>query len=936
MAGRPPTLPTRTGPAGGGALPGAALPAAAAADKEFTFDDVESVLNDLSKNFTFGEELEREANKKFTPVFNDTTGLRECTPGVGNVKLKVVSLDNTTMDLDATEDWTVQDCINIIASRLGVDASLFHLQEENIVKQPPLRWLSNEKALKEEGITAGAKVTFRMRWFKIPKNYDQNPSMIAQVYSHLRHSFIVENTPMEKRHAVRLGALQLQVTYGAYEPDKFKPGVLAKTITDYINPMVLTDSNADALERKLLLLWPQHKALSLHAAMIAYITLAQEVPTFGAAMFDATGLGNAKRRVAVLDDGIAVYAGNIDDFTYIPYFEISDFALNPPQLAIGRAGQEAATATTGSSSTKAVAKDVIKVSSPYALEICEQACGYFHLLEGSIKVPPALPRPVALPPQDKFVCRKVREDIIRFQTRLDCFKFMFIKQIKDAKRTVPQKIIYQVTQALEANKPLETLNCAQCDLDDKYLQMMASAIDFAFKIQTRAALVENLSLTSLDLSGNQLKDYPGAYLAIKNILLSPMQIRTLVLRRIDVSKATHLNDALRSGRFLEVVNLAQNQNLNPQTLTEIMKTLDKSRTLTTFNIGYCNMRDAGFATAVADFVKRAAAESLTSLNLETAKIGTSGVQQIIAAMPVNNRMAELDFSEGELGPKGASAVLKFLEKSTTMRKIRLVDNHVTDKFCSRLGKLLISDHAPPMQSIDLALNEITKSGATALLNSLRKDGSKLQEVILSGNVISANMSKVISMCVLPSLTFTTLYVRACTLSKSSLSAIIDCIGKGNIRRLDLAFNEFNDSLTSRLAEAIKLTTTLEVLNVAKCGFSVKELAHFIEGLGYNKSIKDLQLNGLRFSEGSLSKLSEVLQTNRTLVILGLCELDISSHDLLPGSLSQADTITRLVSFIKAVPFATSLRRIDLRENKLMPVAIAEENARLPHVQLVVN
>lgn len=835
-------------------------------------DEVEDVLGDLAK-FDFGADLEKEASKiakkgPHPPVFN-AEGLRECTPGWTEIKLKIQCLDNSIHDLTVTEDWTVRDCVKVFAARLTLNWQLFHMQEYIPNRTPQARWLPMDASFQQLKVAQYTKLIFRMRWFKLPTDFEKQPQLLRQLYYHLRDTFITENAPMEKRQAGKLAALHLQVSQGDYDPAKHKPGVISNMLSDIVNDSTIKDSAPDKLEQRILLLYPKFKGKTVADAMLEYIKYAHEVPTFGATMFDMAGLGHAARRVAVLDDGIAVYFGRVDDFTYITYKEISDIALSPDepnQVIIEYIN-------TGDPRKQ---KDTVKLTGPQAENLLTTACGYYHLLNGTIPVPDTLPKPIDLPPIPAFTVRPLRQDIFRFRTRLDFFKHTFQHQFKVAKKTIHGKISAQITAALDKDVCLEMLDASSCDLDEKAMQLLATSFDLTFKLRTKMPIKENIMLTSIDFSNNLLKDNSTSINALKTILACPMPIKTVLLRKIDVKSAgSQLADAIHSGKSVDTINLAMNPALaaNP---SDLLRTLGKMR-LSSFC--FCNSGLKG-VNDLKEFI-RSTSDSLTSLNIANAEIDADGIVVLKDSLVACKKLVELDLGECQLGPKGGLTLLEAMEDMPALQRLRLSDNKLGDKFCERFIKMLLGPKHPPLVFIDLALNGLSGDAASALLKSLKDQNNPLEEIVLTSNIIKSNLSKILTSIVAESKKIKRLALRSCELNKSSISALCEVIQKSStFKKLDVAFNPIPSKVVLKLADAIVATQGLETLNIAQCGISGKELLKLLDALGHNKTLKNIRLDGNKINPSALAKLLESLGTNKTITSIGLCEIDASQKEII--------------------------------------------------------
>eukprot|EP01106_Pelomyxa_sp_JSP_P006740 TRINITY_DN2086_c0_g2_i3.p1 TRINITY_DN2086_c0_g2~~TRINITY_DN2086_c0_g2_i3.p1 ORF type:complete len:885 (-),score=225.09 TRINITY_DN2086_c0_g2_i3:170-2824(-) len=863
----------------------------------------------------FNPDLLRAAEKVEVKKY-DEKGIRLLVDGLPTLKLKVQLLDSSMSDLIANPDWTVKDCLGVIAGRqqLGDHVEMFHLQEHVASRTPPGRWLRRECTLQEESVQSLSKVLFRMRWPKIPRAISvppPNPLLVTQFYHHLVYSFITENTPIDRRHALQLASLQLYVTLGNYDPAKVPPGTIEKNLGTYVAECVVKEGGVapDGYEKELVPMWSEHKGKPQVDAMMEYIRRAQEVPTFGACMYDVQGAGRAPRRLALLDDGLAVFFGRVDDFTYVSYKDVEVFEISPedPNLLLIN---HFATADRRS-------KETIKIFSVQADAILTQACGFYHLLSEKIAVPAMIPRSTEVPANTLFVCRQPRDDIIRFQSRLEYLKETLLRQFKAAQRSPPPKLLAQVTACLETGKNLDALDCSGCELEDKGLQALATAFDTSFKFRTKVPLVENVTLTSIDLSFNPIRDHPGSILAIKTLLSLPLPIKNIQLRKIDVtSKAGgQLGDALRSGKSLEVVNLSLNESIG-STATEILRHLKGSKTLSSLSFAGCRL--SGVAGDLYEFIRQT--DSITSLNLCGSNIGEDGIEKMVPAIQAS-KLSELNLNECGIGAKGSSILLRALAEKSTISKLSIADNQAKDDFAEMLAKCWAAGTLGNLTYLDLSINEMSTTSIEFILKSLQLEVCKLSELLMNSCVLKSSFNKMLMKAVATD-KLTRLELRSCYLAKGSIEAVCELIKKTHIRKVDLAFNPINGGLVKLLCEGLSTSTTLDMLNIAQCSFSTKELLSICDALCKCPSLKIVRLDGNKLSAQILTKLSDFVRQSKSLTLLGLSEVEVGSKDL--------------VDFVAKLSLPLTVKSIDLRGNRLMPIQFQEHITRLAGVDIMLT
>ncbi|KAH3764111.1 hypothetical protein Pelo_4025 [Pelomyxa schiedti] len=887
-----------------------------------------SVLDSLT-TFNFGEELEEEAKKleptvkkQSGPVY-DERGFRLPTPGLEAFPVKVQTLDGQAQDVTVTHDWVIRDIRKIIADRLGLDETMFFMQEmppSNLstcsvtVSLSWARWLQLDSTMTDLGITSGSRMLLRMRWILVPRMLHTNKPLLTQFFHHLRHFFVVESAPVEKRVAIRLAGIHFQFTQGNYDSTRHLTGFVSKNIRDYLSELVIGAKALDVLEGAVVSSWAHNKGMTAEQAMMEYIkTALREAVCFGAQMYDVKGAGHSSRRLAIMEDGLAFYFGRVDDFTFLTYKEIRGIGLSQDDdgsayLSINHTGPDPRVL------------ENIKVYTAHPDILLIAVCGYCHLLSDLVPVPSSIPPINDLPNKAMFLHRN-RPDISRYRTRLELIKRNLKKQFKATQRAVPTKIVSQMNAALEENKPWEALELANCDLDEKSMQLIATAFDTAFKFKSKIPLVENVCIQSIDLSGNPLRDGIPTYGALKTILACPIQTKTIVLRRIDISQGGGaLSDALKAARNLESIDVSYNPAMaGTKGLSELIRGLRTAKALHTMlfaNTGIAEMN----ANDLYELIHRHM-ESLVTLDLQLANfIGDASMTALCPALKLCTKLESLNLGKCQIDVRSAMNLLEAISDLPALKHLFLGDNRVGPKFCETLAKHYLSGKCPSLLFLDVSLNELQSDSLEVLLKALPK-GIPLQELLIGGNILSSSgIESCIHNMVIPTRKLSVLGVRSSDLTKGSILAVCEAIKQGIMTRVDLAFNEFNDKCTNKLVEAVTVSR-LETLNLAGCGFTNKEAIKLFDALANLRTLKSIRLDVSKISGPGLMKLAATLRVNQSINTIGMCEIEATTKEI--------------QDFLAAIPETTSLTSLDLRNNKLMPVHIKEHTTHLSKVDVLI-
>eukprot|EP00727_Mastigamoeba_balamuthi_P009028 m51a1_g4748 hypothetical protein (903) ;mRNA; r:395640-399443 len=851
------------------------------------------------------------------PLYNER-GVRQPTPGgtwlTGGVGCdRVWLVDGTSHEVSASDDWAVRDIVRAACDAEGMgpgDHVLMQLSERGAQQQQQQqgeRFLRGDRTLLEQCVRGSATLGLRMRWVKAPRD-PSNPRTLRQYYLAVRHSLLCDGAPVEKRRLPLLAAAQLQESRGDYTgPAKFTNGWLAPLLPTIAPATAYDAASLDALERAVALAWEALRGKSPEAAMRAYISAAQEMPSFGAALFETAGLGGAKRTLGVVDDGVVVYF-SADDYVFHPYATIEDVEWDDSSISFGIVPP--ASPQTGGVRRK----EYLKLATPQAQTIAELACGYYHLLAGVISVPMTLFKPYDLPPPDAVVARQPRADIVPFSSRLEFFKATLDRLCDEAKVGAPPKAVLAVSTAIDKDTPLSALDMSHSELDEKAIGVISDAFQRTFKMSGQAGVRENLAVESLSLAGNTLGDTPAVGFALKAILSSPMPLHTVNLARTGIGAkcAQQVAEGLRACLQLEDANVSYNAALGNAGVAEIVVATQRVKTMHTLSCASSGLCEKGLQQLL-DAVKTH--EGLSTLNLSTNKLGEGAGPLLAGLLRSSRNLTELDVSSCELGKSGGKALAEALVENRVLRRLKAGDNKLGDLLVKKVAKAMQTGMLP-LQLLDVHLNEVSKDGIKDLFSAAKSDKSCLNTLILSGNTIPDKIGKLLMDA--PKITRVTM--KACLLTKKAIVGCAELIKSSKtIVRVDIGHNDLTPELLVKLCDAISQASSLEEFSVAQCGLKGLELAPLWAAMKKNRSITRLFIDQTSPLKQGFTQIADILGTNMKLEELSMIEV---------GSPQE------VIDFLAAVPVTTTLKKIDLRHNNLTQGMLAPHFGRLDKVTIV--
>ncbi|KXS11309.1 hypothetical protein M427DRAFT_505616, partial [Gonapodya prolifera JEL478] len=219
--------------------------------------------------------------------------------------LKVRLVDDTTKTVLIDESASVKQLVEYICDKIGIanpdeyslqcdvkstsskksnetlsrrdkrgKGSLEDLSEEG-------RWLLPEKCLAEQGVADTDAVMLKKKFFFSDQNVDRNdPVQLNLIYNQSKEAILQGKYPCNPDEAIQFAALQAQVQFGNYEPEKHKVGFLKmkEFLPDEYQKERTFDKRIVAEHQKL------HGMSELNAKF-RYVQLCRSLKTYGFTFF---------------------------------------------------------------------------------------------------------------------------------------------------------------------------------------------------------------------------------------------------------------------------------------------------------------------------------------------------------------------------------------------------------------------------------------------------------------------------------------------------------------------------------------------------------------------------------------------------------------------------------------------------------------------------
>ena len=233
--------------------------------------------------------------------------------------------------------------------------------------------------------------------------------------------------------------------------------------------------------------------------------------------------------------------------------------------------------------------------------------------------------------------------------------------------------------------------------------VLASALD-------RAG--EGGSVTSVDLSSNQIEDAGVRFLAVTlqdNKTLTNLDLTTNYIQH---AGAAALADALRINSTLRVLVLNDNR-LYDVGVAAIADALHVNTGIADLQLNGNGCGDAG-AAAMAEALQ--VNRTLTSLELEGNGITPIGVALLSLALVVNGPLLHLSLANNPVEAAGAASLAGALRSNSTLQSLDIGGCSISDAGVARFSEALKTNAS--LQTLRLAMNDTSLTGATVLAQAL--------------------------------------------------------------------------------------------------------------------------------------------------------------------------------------------------------------------------
>lgn len=460
------------------------------------------------------------------------------------------------------------------------------------------------------------------------------------------------------------------------------------------------------------------------------------------------------------------------------------------------------------------------------------------------------------------------------------------------------KIHRQIAEQLKINYTIVKLDLTRSHLDDEGVKALAEALKV------------NHILRSLIISWNRFNEEGGKALTEALKVNHTLTLLNLAWNKAGKEMGQALAEALKVNVTLRILFLDGN-NLGKEGGKALAGALRVNRTLHTLYLGANNLGEEGGEALVEALQGN---DVLQSLHMQENALGEATGKALARALKVNQALQTLDLSSNKLGRETGKALTESLQQNQTLTFLDCSSCSIPDYLIQEIEKIVEQNRKQNEQIIkvkticnvhDLSLQkkELDAIGVETLAEVLASNRT-CKYLTFGQNNFRGIGGLALAKALKVNYTLQSLDMRSSMLDNTTGVALANALkvnrslqflylrwtrfGKGRDEPLVevLRSNPIVDYFGKReplvksgvvLAEALKINSTLRVLDLSSNGFDEEEGQAIAEALTINETLEWLDLSNNRFGEKVGKVFSDALRVNRALHSLNLKHNDFNDN-----------------------------------------------------------
>ena len=292
---------------------------------------------------------------------------------------------------------------------------------------------------------------------------------------------------------------------------------------------------------------------------------------------------------------------------------------------------------------------------------------------------------------------------------------------------------------------------------------------------------------------------------------------------------------------ISIINLSFHENVLQQSK---MLCISYNIQLKELDISDYNLQVTG-AIMISKILQRTS--TLIKLNISKNKITDKAAGDITAAISCNTQLQELDISDNDFQATGVKIISKTLQSISTLTKLNISKNKITDKAANDIAAAISCN--TQLQELDISDNYFRATGAKIISKTLQSI-STLRKLKVSKNNITYKAAE-------------------------DIAAAISC--NTQLQELDISDNDFQTTGVKIISKTLQGISTLTKLCIKKNNITDKAVYDIAAAISRNTQLQELDISDNNFQATGASIISEALQGISTLKILNICKNNITDN-----------------------------------------------------------
>ena len=508
--------------------------------------------------------------------------------------------------------------------------------------------------------------------------------------------------------------------------------------------------------------------------------------------------------------------------------------------------------------------------------------------------------------QAAFTHRSDAESVIRLQEKIFLEKVLACKVL--VLEGLPASEMQALAQALPTYKKLKHLTVKTYTCGEQEARSLSEAL----------AQIDLETLAVVDGFRGDKQGARAMVKAIAAVLKRDLSIKSIDLsgNSLDDEGAEALAAALQVNKSVNSISMSMG-NIRLEGAKAVAAALERNTSVTSIDISAHNMGDEE-AKVIAAALKTN--QSIKHIDLSHNSIGLTGGEALAAALQVNKSITSMNMW---MNPKAAGAVATALERNKSVASIDVRQADMAAEGCNLTqGSGQLSNRMPFQAPIRLTgLAKALKAHDFNGINCCYEHLSD-QDVQALAEVLKVNRSTAF------------INLQQVQMSREGAKAVAAALQTNEfVRNVDLRYNQIHDEGVKALAEALKVNKSVAFINLQGVQMGPEGAKAVAAALQSNKVIKKIILCHNPIRDEGTEALAEALKVNESVTSIDFSDASFGCPSAI-RALAAALQTTQCVADIKltnakitddgARALAEALRvnksvvHMDMRDNKIGP------------------